>query len=149
MNFLDALMYVFQYSYYRMIKWDEGLQKAMSTSGIVSTKIKTLSVFGIAELCMVAAVYFFLNHQILARPAPLAFSYVFLGVCGLVMTFLNQLILGSEDRTKHYRQIFEKWDKKKQRRWSLYVSLILVLSLVACAHEMEEDMKMRSTGSPT
>jgi hypothetical protein len=114
----------------------------MSTSGIFSTKTKALSVFGIAELCMAAAVYFFVNHQILARPAPLNFSYVFLGVCGLVINFLNQLILGSENRTRHYRQIFEKWDKKKQMRWNLYVSLILVLSLLACAHEMGEDMKM-------
>jgi hypothetical protein len=139
---LNALMSFFQYAYYRMVKWDEGLQKRMSTSGILSSNTKSLMGLGITELCIAAAIYLFVNHQILARPAPPTLSYVFLGACSLVITFLNPLILGSEDRTRHYRQIFEKWDKKKQRRWNLYLLLILLLSLVACAHEMGENVKM-------
>ena len=107
--------------------------------------MKAVAVFGIVEICIAFALYGVIYHMILARPVYVPSKpilLIVLSVVGLALTFLNQSILGPESRIRHYRKIFEAWDKKRQMRWNFCLVLILLLSLAACIHEMGENVKM-------
>lgn len=145
MNFLEAFMSIFQYANYRMVEWDNKPWGGASRSGRVPSEMKAVFLFGMVELCIAFALYCVIYHAVLARPVYIPSKpilLIFLCVVGLVTTLLNQSILGPESRTRHYRKIFEAWDKRKQMRWNLYLVLILILSLAACIHEMGINVQM-------
>jgi hypothetical protein len=149
MKFLEAVMSIFQYANYRMVEWDNKPWGGASKSWRVPSEMKAIFLFGTVELCIAFALYCVIYHVVLARPVYIPSNpilLIVLCIVGLAMTLINQSILGPESRTRHYRKIFEAWDKKKQMRWNLYLVLILLLSLSACIHEMGVNVKMLHSG---
>jgi len=153
MKILETLMYIYQYTYYRMIEWDKymwrGYSKAVK-AWMIPTDIKPPIFWSVTLMMVAMSLDFFITEIILHRPFyfpshPIIFIVAYI----LAVNYLNNLLLGPESRTEHYRNIFETWDKRKHIRWTFCLILYAVLSLAACFFAgMESDKMYHSSGEP-
>jgi len=128
MKILEVLMLFYQYAYYLMRIWDK--RAGMSAS---FTQFKAFSIFGSFQALALVTVYGFVYHTMPGPPIHKISSstVVTAFAIGLVLCFMNQRIIGSENRIHHYKEIFDAWDKNKRTRWTIYVISIAVSTLVA------------------
>ncbi len=133
MKLSEVPMFIYQYAYYQMIKWDERMWAGKSKTQMVPTEIKPPIVLGIIGIQLGFSLDFIVTRLICNRPMYLPYNpLLFFAIFGLALTFLNYLMLRSKRRNEHYHRGFAGLDKQKQARWNFYLISIGVLSLVSC-----------------
>lgn len=127
---LETSMLLYQYSYYMMRVWDEKLRlPKLVTQTKIFAVYMVVELFGLLTVCIIVHRIIFGHTFVNANlPNPATLSFIIGAIAYiLVTTYLNNKILGSDRRIEHYKKIFDAWDKWKHRRWSFYVSLIMIL----------------------
>ena len=120
-------MLIYQYAYYLISEWDK-----RAGMPVLFTEIKALSLFSMFEVLALGTVYGFVYHVMLGLPIrEIPSSIIGAFAIGLMLCYVNQRIIGSENRIRHYRKIFDAWDKNKHMRWTIYVISIAVSTLLA------------------
>ena len=133
MKLFEVPMFIYQYTYYQMVKWDERMWTGKSTRQMVPTEIKPPIVLGVVGILLAFASDFIVTRLICNRPMSVPSNpLLFFALYGLVLTLLNHLMLRSKNRNEHYRRVFEGLDKRKQTRWNFYLLSIGAMSLVSC-----------------
>jgi hypothetical protein len=123
-------MLLFQYTYYVMRepskRWGFPVRLA---------KFRALVVIGLVKLLMLVTGYVFiariiLGHNMPNPPLPPWISPVIAAFAfGLVVNYINILIIGHDNRVFHYKVIFDTWDKGKRLRWKILLISIAGASL--------------------
>ena len=137
-------MLLYQFIYYMMRGWDEQLRLPAWV-----TQSKAYAVFGALELFVQLTVCIIVHRMIFGHPfvgtdlpdldkTP---SIIMIIAYGSVTYYINQRILGSDQRIEHYKKIFDSWDKWKRRRWRFYVTSIMISIAAAFLLTIEADQK--------
>jgi hypothetical protein len=130
---LETFMLLHQYNYYDMRNTDEQLRLPASF-----TQFRASTVFFASETIVLLTICIIVHRMIFGHafvsaniPNPATPSFIIGGLAYvLVMTYINNRILGSDRRIEHYKKIFDAWDKWKRRWWRFYTYAIMA-SIVA------------------
>jgi len=130
MKLLDTTMLVFQYLYYMGREADKRLRLPSAVS-----KIKVLVVLIMCQTILLGTIYSFGVCVIHGRPFSNThdiFEVIVLLLVGLFLIYINNRMLGNDDRIQQYKEIFDAWDKKKRLRWTILSTFIGLALLAAC-----------------
>ncbi len=131
-------MLIYQYAYFALRESDKraGLSRGL-------TKIKAITLFIVFESFLFMTIYGWIDimHGPPLHNLPTSFGIVFPYL--LVLTYINTIILGSQEREQQYCKMFESWDNRKRQRWTCYIVAIVASIFVSFFILIEVSQSMR------
>jgi hypothetical protein len=140
MKIIRVFMLIFQYARYWQVEINRvgGKMPEPFVEGIV------LGVMVLVESLWLGSIYIFVANVMLGVPihqnAPFQWG-PYLAYIG-AMAYANNRLLGPKERIKHYKEIFDSWDKWRQMRWKLYEIFIVASAFAVFALAFQASRKM-------
>ena len=135
---MKKLMLIYQYAYYAVRESDK--RKELSVG---FTKMRVNALVSVFESFLLMTIYGWIDimHGPHLHNLPTSVLIVFPYI--LVVFYINNRLLGSQERIQHYKTIFDGWDKRKRQRWAYFVASIVLLIFVSFFIVIEVSQKMR------
>ncbi len=125
-------MLLFQYTYYVTREADRRAERSIRIS-----RIRAIFVLALTEMFILLTTYLLIARIIVGHPIPkppLPFSIsptIASFTVAFVLCYINVRIIGRDNRTQQYKEIFDSWDQGKRLRWKILLIAIAVVSLAA------------------
>jgi uncharacterized membrane protein YeiB len=123
----NSVIFICQYVYYIARKGDVNAEMPPWF-----TNMKVVIFISATETLAFLVIYGLVDKIILASHTHKTSNPIWVLVpFGVIMCYLNQKIIGNENRIQHYKRIFDVWDKNKKMLWTLFVIAIPISVFVA------------------